>query len=81
MNTDHVKDRQSFIEFIHQLRASFLKEEAHWENKTLDDYLNAMAAYAEDIQGYYNNTGQNTDANKPSWKTFADILAGAGVYE
>jgi hypothetical protein len=40
-----------------------------------------MARYSEDIQGYYDNTNQNIDANTPSWKLFADILLGAKIYE
>ncbi|MCP3933089.1 MAG: hypothetical protein GY705_28800 [Bacteroidetes bacterium] len=51
------------------------------ENKTIDDFLEAIARYTDDIQGYYDNTGQNVDANKPDWKIFIDILKGASIYE
>ena len=52
-----------------------------WENKTLPDFLEALAAYTADIQGYYDNTNANVDAEKAAWSTFADIFKGAKVYE
>jgi hypothetical protein len=76
-----VKDRQSFIRFMELLHEDYLKNQEEWENPNLDRFLEAMIAYAEDIQGYYNNTNQNVNADTPSWKVFADILKGAKVYE
>jgi hypothetical protein len=76
-----VTDRQSFIKFLELLRQDFLTNPTQWENSTLDNLLQAMASYTEDIQGYYNNTNQNINADTPSWKVFADILKGAKIYE
>jgi hypothetical protein len=76
-----VTDRQSFIKFLELLHQDFLKREPEWENPNLDSFLKAMIAYTQDIQGYYNNTNQNINADTPSWKVFADILKGAKIYE
>ncbi|MDR2271488.1 MAG: hypothetical protein LBF27_11350 [Sphingobacterium sp.] len=76
-----VKDKQSFIKFLDLLRLDFLQHPETWENKTLPDFLEALASYAEDIQGYYDNTDANVDAGKAAWSTFADIFKGAKVYE
>ncbi|MGN7784603.1 DUF7660 family protein [Niabella sp. 22666] len=76
-----IHNRQTFIEFITQLRIDFTKNSDNWENKTLPDFLEAISAYAEDIQGYYDNTQQNINANEASWKLFADIFKGATMYE
>ena len=46
----------------------------NWENKTLPDFLEALSAYTEDVQGYYNNIKLDINADKPDWSTFADIL-------
>ena len=51
-----VTDRQTFIKFIDLLRKDFLENPESWENKTLSDFLEALSAYANDIQGYYDNT-------------------------
>jgi membrane protease subunit (stomatin/prohibitin family) len=74
-----VTDRKSFIEFIRLLRRDF--EVNNWENNNLADFLEAMERYAEEVQGYYNNTQQNINANEPSWQVFADILMGSTMYE
>ncbi len=76
-----VSDRNSFIKFLEILRQDFLTNSDSWENQNLDDFLEAMIAYTEDIQGYYDNTNQNVDADQPSWKVFADIFKGSTVYE
>ncbi|WP_312333283.1 hypothetical protein [Sphingobacterium sp.] len=76
-----VTNRQSFIKFLDLLRLDLLQHPETWENKTLPDFLEALAAYTEDIQGYYDNTNANVDAEKAAWSTFADIFKGAKVYE
>lgn len=76
-----VKDRQSFIKFLDWLRQDLLHHPETWENKTLPDFLEALASYTEDIQGYYDYADANVDAEKAAWSTFADIFKGAKVYE
>jgi hypothetical protein len=80
-----IKDRQSFIEFLRQFRTDLNSKPEDWENKNLDDFLEAMTRYAEDIQGYYDNCqkeiGEHINADIPTWRTFADILRGARIYE
>ncbi|WP_418360289.1 DUF7660 family protein [Sphingobacterium detergens] len=76
-----VTDRTSFIKFLDLLHQDLLRQPETWENKTLPDFLEALAAYTEDIQGYYDNTEANVDAEKAAWSTFADIFKGAKVYE
>jgi hypothetical protein len=76
-----VSDRQSFIEFIDLLREDLIKKPKTWENKNLGDFLEALASYAQDIQGYYDNTGQKVNADQASWQIFADIFKGASIYE
>ncbi|KAF2519941.1 hypothetical protein E0W68_01560 [Flavobacterium salilacus subsp. salilacus] len=83
-NTDityPINDKEDFIEFVRELYEVFKTNPEKWENNTIELFLEAMAAYAKDIQGYYDNTNQNIDANKASWQVFADILSGARIYE
>jgi hypothetical protein len=81
LNDFKVMDRITFIKFLDLLRKDFLDNPENWENKTLPDFLEAMSAYTEDIQGYYENMKQNVNADKPEWSTFADIFKGATIYE
>ena len=76
-----VTDRKSFIEFLELLKQDFADNPQNWENKNLSGFLEALCSYTTDIQGYYDNTKQNINADSPSWTTFADIFKGARVYE
>ena len=77
LNTIEVFDRQSFIQFLDLLQRDLINNKDEWENDSLPRFLEALQAYATDIQGYYDNTNQNVDANIASWKFFADIFRGA----
>jgi hypothetical protein len=76
-----VTDRQDFIKFLHLLREDFLNNKSDWENSDMASFLEALSAYAKDLQGYYNNSERKIDADMPSWQAFADILLGAKIYE
>jgi len=78
---EKVDNRKEFIDFIEKLSSDLRENPENWENKSLEDYLEAVARYATDIQGYYDNTKQNIDADKANWQTFADIFLGARIYE
>jgi molybdate-binding protein len=80
VNTN-IENRASFINFLSLLRKDLTINSEEWGNITLEDFLEAMESYTEDIQGYYNNTNQNVDADQASWKVFADILMGSRIYD
>jgi hypothetical protein len=74
-------NKSEFIETIRKLRADFELNPDNWECKTIPEYLEAIENYATDIQGYYQNTNQNINADIANWKVFADIMEGASIYE
>lgn len=76
-----ISNRQEFIEFLESFRKDLNENPDNWENIKLDDFLEAMIRYTADIQGYYDNTNQNINADIPDWRVFADILQGARIYE
>lgn len=76
-----ITDRKSFAAFLVLFRQNLIDHPEEWENQNLPDFLEALASYTEDIQGYYDNTQQPINADEPSWDTFATIFKGAKVYE
>jgi len=76
-----VIDRKSFVNFISLLHNDLEQNPTSWTNNTLSSFLEAMTRYAEDIQGYYDNTKQNINADEASWKVFSYILKGSTLYE
>ncbi|MDN5286366.1 MAG: hypothetical protein JWR38_2640 [Mucilaginibacter sp.] len=81
VSTTEVIDRKSFIKFLSSLRNGFENNTGTWENTTLSDFLEALEAYADDVQGYYDNIHRGINADIPTWRVFADILEGASMYE
>lgn len=76
-----ISRRQEFISFLETFRQDLIEKPNDWENKNLEDFLEAMIRYTEDLQGYYDNTKQTINADIPDWQVFADILKGARIYE
>lgn len=73
----NIQTKSEFIKFLEEE----LLNSPTWRNNDLKTFLEAMISYTEDIQGYYQNTGQETNSNEASWKLFADIIKGATIYE
>ncbi|WP_163401440.1 DUF7660 family protein [Flavobacterium fluviatile] len=74
-------NKAEFIDSIKKLRTDFELNNDNWDSQTIPEYLEAIERYAEDIQGYYDNTNQNINAEVANWKIFADIMKGASIYE
>jgi hypothetical protein len=81
MTPEQVQTRRDFLQYIQTLQSDLQNNPDSWENKTLPDFLEALAAYAEDIDGYYTNQKIPINADTASWRVFADIFAGAKLYE
>ncbi len=80
METSGIDDRQSFISLA-RIAQQFSSGWRAMGDKTLDQFLEALAAYAQDIQGYYDNMMPSVNADVPNWRVFADLLMGASMYE
>ncbi|MDD5260257.1 MAG: hypothetical protein PHD76_00250 [Methylacidiphilales bacterium] len=78
MKPENVKTRQDFATYLAALQA---EGTSSWENNTLDKFLGALEAYTNDIDGYYKNNKIALDPYKASWRTLADIIEGAKIYE
>ncbi len=77
---ENIKTKEDFLKFIEELRKDLRENKDKWENLTLEDYLEALEAYAKDIDSAYKNQGKEAPENV-NWNYFADILKGASIYE
>lgn len=75
-----VASKKDLAAFVTALRLDLQEHPEGWENPTLDRFLEAMEGWIEDMDGYYANSGQELPV-VPNWKTFADILYAAKIYE
>jgi hypothetical protein len=75
-----VQTREDLVAFVLALSADLKANPEAWENADLASFLGAMAAWVQDMDGYYKNTGQNL-SEQSIWKVVADMLMAARIYE
>ena len=76
----NIRTRQGLARFIRELATDFRSNPDEWENDTLDSFLEALAAWTDEMDGYYRNMNEDAPVT-PQWKTIADMLMSASVYE
>jgi hypothetical protein len=75
-----IQTRQDFIAFLEALEADFLANRDGWTNANLSSFLEAMTAWSQDMEGFYDNTGEELAKLSP-WRVLADVLMAARIYE
>jgi hypothetical protein len=72
--------KEDFISFLDLLVQDLRNNPSAWENKSLESYLEAVASWTADMEGYYQNNNLPIPQNV-NWKVFANILIAAKMYE
>ena len=80
LNEIKVITKKDFVRLLHQLSDDFKSNPDKWENTSIDDYLDAMAAWVDDMDGYYLNFGREVP-KQINWSVIADIVIAARDYE
>lgn len=77
---DAVGSRDHFVDFLIALRKDAVMHPEEWQNKTLDEYLEALSAWVRDMDGYYRNNNRPVP-ELPDWKNVAEMMLAAKSYE
>ncbi len=77
---ESIESREDFVAFVRGLLQDLEERPEGWENRDLALFLDAVAAWTEDMDGYHRNSGGQT-SEQPDWRTFARILMAARMYE
>ncbi|EMM4086328.1 hypothetical protein WAC87_004376 [Shigella flexneri] len=80
MNIKEINTREDFIQFLEFLSSNARNNLNEWGNKDLSSYLESMASWIEDMDGYYLNQKLPVPENI-NWAFVADILIAARTYE
>lgn len=75
-----IASREDFVSFVRNLLNNFREDPGSWENRDLVSFLNAIAAWVEDMEGYYENRGELMP-QQPDWKVLGQIFLAAKFYE
>ena len=78
---EKVATKDDFVALVKALLANFKQHPEEWDNDALESFLCGLAGFAQNSEGYYANIGVVSDPAQPSWRTFADFLLAARVYE
>lgn len=78
LNDVHTKEE--FVKFLYKLRDSYKNDPAMWSNKSVEDYLDALAACTGGMEGFYLNRDEEVPKNI-DWSVFADLLDCARIYD
>ena len=75
-----IPNRATVAELIRRLTREFeTSTTPTWENRTLESYLEALSAWLDDCEGYYDNLGRQIPEN--AWEILTDGLQAARSYE
>ncbi|MEV4614919.1 hypothetical protein AB0K43_20315 [Kitasatospora sp. NPDC049258] len=77
---DAVRSREDLAAYIRALHRAFVDHGHEWENGTLGPFLEALASWTEDADGWYRNFGQELPPGG-DWTFLARALGAATVYE
>ncbi|MFF3411559.1 hypothetical protein ACFYW8_36345 [Streptomyces sp. NPDC002742] len=77
---DEIHTRDELVAFVRELHQDYRRRGHGWENRTLDSFLEALAAWIAGSDGWYRNFDKELPANG-DWTFIARALSAATVYE
>jgi hypothetical protein len=79
-HADSISSREDLVGFIERLRTDLASEPSAWENPDLGRFLDALAAWTADMDGYFENRGERIPT-APTWRLVGQMLLAAKHYE
>lgn len=76
-----INTRQDLAEFIQSLLRDLETNQQEWENPQLERYLDALAAWTTDMDGYFRNIQGHPAPEQPTWRLIGYMLLAARIYE
>ena len=75
-----IQTREDFVLFVQKLLQDLRQNPDDWENRCTEAYLDAIAAWVEDIEGFFLNQEMSVP-QQPDWRLLGQILLAAKYYE
>jgi hypothetical protein len=72
--------REEFVALVRALVEDLRTQREEWENDDLESYLEALAAWTADLDGYC-RSAERPLPEQPDWKLLGEMLLAARVYE
>jgi hypothetical protein len=75
-----IQTRDDFVKAVRRLESDFRDASVTWNNRDLSSFLEALAGWTEDMDGYFEAQRRRTPIDA-DWQLFTRMLAAASVYE
>lgn len=75
-----VQSRTDFVDFVDALRRDLVIHSQDWQNVSLEDYLQALSACAQDMENHYKRKRMEVPTIL-DWKVVAEMMLEAKFYE
>jgi hypothetical protein len=75
-----IQTRADFSDFVCALAVNMRQNPGAVANADLSSFLEALGAWAADMDGYFKNRGESLP-EQPTWAVFAQMLLAARSYE
>lgn len=79
-NITKVNSKDEFVKFVGELIKDLRNNPETWENSNLDNYLEAIQSWVEDMEGWENNLSIDISTMNV-WQLMANILFASKIYE
>ena len=79
-HVERVVSRQDLVGLLRRLSADVRANPEEWENASVERYLESMAAWLEDMDGYFSGKGEEPP-REPTWRLVGQVLLAAKYYE
>jgi hypothetical protein len=76
-----INSRVDFHRFLRKLVTNLRERPHEWDNSTLEQYLEGITGFAQDMDGYFDIRSESVNAENPTWRLFAEMLLAARTYE
>ncbi|TGK92234.1 DUF7660 family protein [Leptospira bourretii] len=80
MDKENISGKEEFILFLKKLIQDLNEKPSDWENLTLEAYLSSVAAWINEMEGYYLNNKKKIP-NNIDWEFIKTIFLAGKYYE
>jgi len=79
---ENIKTKRDFIDFLNALSKDRCENENEWANQAVEDYLESVASWVEDmdIESYCKSNNLSMPNNE-SWRFIAELFYVGKIYE
>ena len=77
---NEVKNKEDLVRFLDMLKEDKEKNNDEWENQDIESYLDGIASWIEDMEGYYKNLKKEEPQNI-DWSFIATLFYVGKIYE